>query len=109
MIKILGLEHLTASRQPEVLGGLLDVSEGRLRGCFDYLKYLKTTSQVLNTCRTQLRRARGLVRPGATGLLISVEYCGVRNSTWNTPFYLVSTRTAVELAEVQGNYLTYSE
>ena len=29
MIKISGLEHLTASKQPEVLGGLLDVSEGR--------------------------------------------------------------------------------
>ena len=31
MIKISGLEHLTASEQMEVLGGLLDVSEGRLR------------------------------------------------------------------------------
>ena len=31
MIKILGLEHLTASEQPQVLGGLLDASEGRLR------------------------------------------------------------------------------
>ena len=31
MIKILGLEHLTASMQSEVLGGLLDVSEGRPR------------------------------------------------------------------------------
>ena len=31
MIKISGLEHLTASKQPEVLGGLLDVSEGRPR------------------------------------------------------------------------------
>jgi hypothetical protein len=31
MIKILGLEHLTASKQLEVLGGLLDVSEGMLR------------------------------------------------------------------------------
>ena len=29
MIKILGLDHLTASEQPEVLGGLLDVSEER--------------------------------------------------------------------------------
>jgi hypothetical protein len=27
MIKISGLEHLTALEQPEVLGGLLDVSE----------------------------------------------------------------------------------
>ena len=28
----LGLEHLTASKQSEVLEGLLDVSEGRTRG-----------------------------------------------------------------------------
>ena len=31
MIKILRLEHLAASKQPEVLRGLLDVSEGRTR------------------------------------------------------------------------------
>ena len=31
MIKISGLEHLTASKQMEVLEGLLDVSEGRTR------------------------------------------------------------------------------
>ena len=31
MIKISGSEHLTASEQPEVLGGLLNVSEGRPR------------------------------------------------------------------------------
>ena len=31
MIKISGLEHLTASKEPEVLEGLLDVSKGRLR------------------------------------------------------------------------------
>ena len=31
MIKISGLEHLIASEQTEVLGGLLDVSKGRTR------------------------------------------------------------------------------
>jgi len=31
MIKISELEHLTASEQPEELGRLLDVSEGRPR------------------------------------------------------------------------------
>ena len=31
LIKISGLEHLTASEQPEVVGGLLDVSEGMTR------------------------------------------------------------------------------
>ena len=31
MFKISGLEHLTASKQMEVLEGLLDVSEGRTK------------------------------------------------------------------------------
>jgi hypothetical protein len=31
MIKITGLEHLTSSEQPEVLGRLLNVLEGRPR------------------------------------------------------------------------------
>ena len=31
MIKISGIEHLTVSKQPEVLGELLDVTEGRPR------------------------------------------------------------------------------
>ena len=31
MIKISGLEHLIAVKQPDVLGGLLDASEGRPR------------------------------------------------------------------------------
>jgi len=31
MIKISGLEHLTASKQMEVLEGLLDIFEGRTR------------------------------------------------------------------------------
>ena len=81
MIKISGLEHLTASEQPEVLGGLLDVSEGRPRRRSDYLKYSKTTSQVLDACRTRLRKARGLVRPGAAGLLIGIECSRVRDSS----------------------------
>ena len=31
MFKILGFEHLIASKQPEVLKGLPDISEGRIR------------------------------------------------------------------------------
>ena len=31
MIRISGFEHLTASKQQEVFGGLLDVPEGRTR------------------------------------------------------------------------------
>ena len=49
------------------------------------------------------------VRPGATGLLIGVEYSGARDNTWNTPYYLVSTRAAVGLVDVQGNYSTSLE
>ena len=46
------------------------------------------------------------VKPGATGLLIGVDYSGVRDNTWYTPYYLVSTRATVELADVQENYST---
>ena len=46
MIKISGLEHLTASKQLEVLEGLLNESEGRpisnQEECSGYLKYSKT-------------------------------------------------------------------
>ena len=80
MIKISGFEHLTASEQPEILGGLLDVSERRLRRCSDCMKYSKTSNQVLDACRTQLRRAQGLVRPGAAGLLIGVELAAVQGN-----------------------------
>ena len=70
----------------EVLRGLLDEAEGEIQkqpeGCFDYLKYSKTPSQVLDACRTRLRRARGLVRLRAAGLLIGIEYSRVRDSLW---------------------------
>jgi len=64
MIKISGLEHLTASKQPGAIGGLLDISEERSGGCSDYLKYSKMLLQVLDACRTRLRRARGSSDPG---------------------------------------------
>ena len=49
MIKISGLEHLTASKQMEVLEGLLDVSEGRVRS---------KQKDVLTTRRTRRRPAK---------------------------------------------------
>jgi len=49
MIKISGLEHLTASKQIEVLEGLLDVSEGRVRS---------NQKDVLTTRRTRRRPAK---------------------------------------------------
>ena len=49
------------------------------------------------------------VRPGAAGLLTGVEYSRVGNSTWIRSTSTITTRTAVELAGVQGNYPTYSE
>ena len=98
----LGLEHLIASMQ---LGKYLE----------DYSRHSKdskpeqwipealestqrTSSEVLNACRTRLRRARGLVRPGAAGLLTGVEYSRVGNTAWGCPTSTVTTRTAVELA-----------
>ena len=90
MIKFSGLDHLTALKQPEVLGGLLEVFKGRPEapdGCLDRLKYSKTPLQVLDACRTRLRRARGLVRPGAAGLVICIECSRVRDSAW---MYLAS-------------------
>jgi hypothetical protein len=45
MIKILGFEDLTASKQPKVLGRLLDVPEGRPRSNQEgsvHLEYSKT-------------------------------------------------------------------
>ena len=53
----------------------------------DYSKHSKTSSEVLDVCRTRLRRARGLVRPGATGLLTGIECSRVRDNSW---IYLTS-------------------
>ena len=60
-------------------------------GCSDYLMYSKMPSQVLDACRTRLRRARGLVRPGAAGLIIGIECSRVRDSSW---IYLTVTNMA---------------
>jgi hypothetical protein len=49
MIKISGLQHLTASEQTEVLGGLLDVFEGRTRS---------NQKDVLTTGSTRRRPAK---------------------------------------------------
>src|SRR6185312_15077005 len=57
--------------------------------------------QVLDACRTRLRRARGLVRPGAAGLLIGIECSRVSDSSWMYLTSLVTTRIGVELAAVQ--------
>ena len=58
-------------------------------------------SQVLNACRIWLQRARGLVRPGAAGLLIGIEYSRIRDSLWMYLISTVTTRIGVELATVQ--------
>ena len=70
-------------------------------GCSDYLKYSKTPSKVLDACRTRLRRARGLVRPGVAGLLIGIECSRVRDSSWMYLTSLVTTRLGVELTTIQ--------
>ena len=42
-----------------------------------------------------------LVRPGAAGLLIGLEYCRVRDSLWMHLTSFVTTRIGIELAAVQ--------
>ena len=65
------------------------------------MKYLKTPSQVLDACRTRLRRAQGLIRPGVARLLIGIVCSRVRDSTWMYLTSLVTTRIGIELAVVQ--------
>ena len=55
--------------------------------CLEHLKHSKTPSEVLDACRTRLRRAQGLVRPRTTGLLIGIECSRVWDSSW---IYLIS-------------------
>ena len=69
--------------------------------CSDYLKYSKMPSQVLDACRTRLRKARGPVRPGTVGLLIDIECSRVRDRSWMYLTSFVTTRIGVELAAVQ--------
>ena len=92
-------------KQTEVPRGLLDEAEGEIQkqpeGCFDYLKYSMTPCQVLDACRTQLRRARGLVRPGTAGLLIGIACSRVRDSSWMYLTSFVTTRIGIELAAIQ--------
>ena len=70
-------------------------------GWVDYLKYSKMPSQVLDACRTRLRRAWELVRPETAGLLIDIEYSRVRDSSWIYLTSFVTTRIGIELAAVQ--------
>ena len=96
-----GLEHLIASMQP----GKYSEDYSRCskdskpeQWILEALESTRWTSlEVLNACRTRLRRARGLFKPGATGLLIGIECSGGGGSTRITPHYPVSTSTVVEL------------
>ena len=97
-----GLEHLIASMQP----GKCSEDYSRCskdskpeQWIPDALESTRwTSSEVLNACGTRLRRARGLVRPGAAGLLTGMEYSRVGSTTWVRPTSTVTTRTTVELA-----------
>ena len=68
--------------------------------------------------RTSLRREQGgrhavaggaAVRPGVAGQLTGIEYSRVGSTAWVRLTSTVTTRTAVELAHVHGNYPTHSE
>ena len=115
-----GLEHLIVSMQPRKCSEdyskhSIDSKDGQQAP--EALKALvaqtmdsrssrstqRTPSEALDTCRTRLRRTRGLVRPGAAGLLTGVECPRVGNSTWIRPASIVSTQIGVELVDVHGN------
>ena len=49
------------------------------------------------------------IRTEVVGLLTDMEYSRVRDSTWTYLTSTVTTRTAVGLVDVQGNYSTLLE
>jgi len=105
-----GLEHLAASMQSKkVLGRLLEVLDEALKDSRNIRSTRRTSSEVLDACRTRLRRARGLVRPGAAGLLTGVECSRIRYSAWICLTAYVTTRTAVGVVGRKGIYPNASE
>ena len=76
-------------------------TQKQVEGRSDDLKYSKMPRQVLDAYRTWLRRARGLVRPGAAGLLIGIECSRIRDSSWMYLTSFITTRIGVELAAAQ--------
>ena len=71
------------------------------RRMFWLLEVLEDAVQVLDACRTRLRRARGLIRPGTAGLLTGIECSRVRDSSWMYLTSFVITRIGIELAAIQ--------
>jgi hypothetical protein len=71
-------EHLTASMQPRKYSeDAFKMESGRTRRCLQ--KYSEA-------CSTRLQRARGLVRPGPTGLRTWPTSYRVRSGTWPAPY-----------------------
>ena len=104
-----GHEHLIASMQPEMYSKdyskhSMDSKDGQpapeapkalVAQTEDSRSFRSTRqmpSEALDTCRTRLRRARGLVRPGAVGLLTGVECSRVRDSSCVYLTSFVTTR-----------------
>ena len=115
-----GLEHLIASMQPKKHSEDYTKELDGLRGwmtCSGSTRNVRlhgqktrgtrstrrTSSEAPDTCRTRLQRARGLVRPGTTGLPTGIEYPRVGTSTWLCPTSFVSTRIRVEPVDGLGN------
>jgi hypothetical protein len=98
-----GHDHLTASMQPrKYLEDTFKMEFGRMR---------RRLHKYSEACSTRLRRARGLVIPGATGLRTWRTYSRITDGIWPTPYiscyYLYcsrTTRTVVELVGTKGNY-----
>ena len=104
MIKISGLEYLTASERSEVFGGLLDVSEGRLRR-----HSIKSTRR----CPVKYSMPAGLGYEELGGLSdpgqwdCCIENSRVRDNSWMYLTSLVTTRIGIELATVQRKLPDY--
>jgi hypothetical protein len=84
-----GHEHLTASMQSRKYSeDIFKMKFGRTRRCLQ--KYS-------DACNTRLRRARGLVRSGYTGLYTWHTFRRIRVGIWPTPYICVTTRSLIEL------------
>jgi hypothetical protein len=85
----LGYEYLTASMQSrKYLEDIFNMKFGRTR---------KRLQKYSDACSTLLRRARGLVKSGYTGLYTWHTFSRIRVGTWPMPYICVTTHSLVEL------------
>ena len=68
------------------------------------LEILKDVSPITRRLQDSATKSSGLVRPGAAGVLIGIEYSRVSDTAWMYLTSFITTRIGVELATVQQNY-----